>query len=87
MGKYKPISNFPYIERDVTVIEPKSEVWAVTEIILNGGKYLEKVFKVGEYRPKKSVTFKMIFQSRHRNLDKKEVAIAMKNIEEALKCS
>lgn len=75
--QYRSFSEYPYIVRDITLQKGN-----LLQIILKGGKYLEKVFKIGEYEPKNNETFRIIFQSKERNLTNNEIDEVMKGLYE-----
>lgn len=73
-GQFREISLQPYLVRDLTVsLEKKTEMEVLIDIVGQGGKYLEKVYKIDEFLPKKNITFRLIFQSFQRNLSAKEI--------------
>jgi len=73
-GKYREISPYPYITRDVTVDYSNSNDF-IGEAISKGGKYLESIRLLDEYKNEKkhTVTFRFLFQSLYRTLTNEEV--------------
>lgn len=73
-GRFREFSKFPSVTRDVTVT--KKPNWEhVTDMLLNSGLYLEKMYKIGEYKPKNNETFRLIFQSKSRTLTEADILI------------
>ncbi len=79
--KYKPIPRFPFIDRDIAFIVDESiEAASLEEVIWkNGGEFLQEVEVFDIFRGKqipegkKSIAFRMIFQSPERTLTEEEV--------------
>lgn len=83
-GMYRPFSLYPTSVRDITV--PDDETIPAI-LIANGGRYLETLWKVGEYAPKKNVTYRLVFQSFSRNLTREEVDEVMARLEKVIHTS
>jgi len=86
---YQPISDYPAVERDISIIvNYHTHVGEVIEIIQNnGGSFLKDIQFYDKYSDeqmeennKKSLTFNLIFQSRERTLKDSEVDQKMDNI-------
>ncbi len=86
--KYQPVPRFPAVERDLAfVVDEGLEVARITELIWkNGGKFLRNVDVFDIYRGKqipegkKSVAFRLVFQSGERTLTEEEVNQAFEHI-------
>jgi phenylalanyl-tRNA synthetase beta subunit len=76
---YRPYSDYPFIIRDITV-ENYDNVLA--DIIGNAAPYLEVVWEMGEYKPKNTITYRLIFQAIDKTLTDDEVNKTMKKIYE-----
>ncbi|MFC1756599.1 phenylalanine--tRNA ligase subunit beta [Patescibacteria group bacterium] len=88
--EYKPFSKFPAIIRDVSLFVPKDiQIVEVMDIIENtAGEFLVDTDLFDEYSPpdedKKSLAFRLIFQSFEKTLTDKEVNEIMEKIIGAL---
>lgn len=78
-NQFKMWSKYPFIVRDVTLVADSWEE-ALLNIIIKGGKYVEKVFFIGTFEPKRSHSFRIIFQSLQRTLTDREVNQTIESI-------
>jgi phenylalanyl-tRNA synthetase beta chain len=90
---YQEIPKFPAVDRDLAiVVDETEEAEKLIEVIQkNGGKNLQKTFVFDTYSGKqidagkKSVAFRLIFQSKERTLTEEEVNEVIEKILNALK--
>ena len=91
--KYEPISSYPVVKRDISLLV-KSDIpeSRIEEIIKNDYKYLIKGLNLfdlykGEQVPEghKSLTYNIVFQSDRKTLSETEINKAMDNIIRKLK--
>ncbi len=73
--KYFPLSKFPFVSRDITILNNNSVIEA---LVGYSGKYLRRIYKIGTHF--ENITFRIIFQSHFRTLTKKEIDETMNEI-------
>lgn len=86
--RYEEIPRYPWVERDLAIMVNKDEdAAALVKVIRNaGGKHLQHVYVFDVYSGKqvdankKSVAFRLKFQSREKSLVDEEVNVAVKRI-------
>lgn len=91
--KYEPIGRFPAVTRDISMVMDKSILVGTVEEVIRkkGGRLLEScnLFDVYEGsqigKDKKSVAFSIVFRSKERTLEDKEISAIMEKIVSALK--
>lgn len=91
--KYKPISVYPFIVRDIAVwVPPSTPVEPVGEIAKLGLNNFEKAYKFDEFTKtqedgtqKTSIAFRIIFQSYEKTLTDEEVEKEMEKVNNYLK--
>lgn len=86
---YNPISNFPIAWQDLTLLleENVDLIKTIDKIKKNGGRFLQEVKIINVYESnillkerKKSISFRLIFQSQERTLTNKEIEEIVKTI-------
>ena len=90
---FKPISKYPIIERDISLLLDDSVEYGTIEKTIKtaGGEYLESVKLFDFYKGdriaegKKSMAFNLVFVALDRTLNVEEVDASIKNILEKLK--
>jgi phenylalanyl-tRNA synthetase beta chain len=91
--EYQEIPKFPVAERDLAILVNEFEEASklIETIYKTGGKFLQKIFVFDTYTGKqidpgkKSLAFRLIFQSNERTLTESEVNDSIENILQALK--
>lgn len=91
--KYEAIGRFPAVTRDISMVMDKGILVGTVEEVIRkkGGKLLEscKLFDVYEGsqigKDKKSVAYSIVFRSKERTLEDKEIGAIMEKIVSALK--
>ena len=91
--KYEPIGRFPAVTRDISMVMNKEILVGTVEEVIRkkGGKLLEScnLFDVYEGsqigKDKKSVAYSIVFRSKERTLEDKEISVIMEKIVSALK--
>lgn len=91
---YQPISKYPSVKRDVSVLVDRKLPWADLEAAIGTGKSLEMVEYISDYygrelpRDKKTITFRLTFVSAERTLTDEEAdsgtAIVLERIKKAV---
>ena len=83
-NKYIPFSKYPFVLRDISIFVDKSTKEKDVEKVIreNGGELLVRVglFDTFEKDGKKSLAFRLVFQSNERTLNDEETLILMDNI-------
>jgi len=90
--RYTPLPIYPAIERDVSIVVPKSITVAEARrcIAAKGGKYLKKIHFYDLYqgknigKDKKSLTFNLVFQAAQRTLKDAEIDQIMESVHKNL---
>lgn len=86
---YEPISQYPFVLRDIAVWVPKELAREALENIIsdNAGALLSRIDLFDEYHKddRVSYAYHLVFQSHEKTLSDDEVNEHMKNVEEALK--
>jgi phenylalanyl-tRNA synthetase beta chain len=87
--EYQPLAKYPSMMRDISIlVEPTVRVGEIMQAIQESDlKYIEDVDLIDEYdvAPKRSLTFRIIFQAQDRTLTDKEVNQEMEKIVKVLK--
>ncbi len=87
--EYQPLAKYPSVMRDISIlVEPTVRVGEIMQTIQEIDlKYIEDVDLIDEYdvAPKRSLTFRIIFQAQDRTLTDKEVNQEMEKIVKVLK--
>lgn len=78
---FRQWSLHPIIVRDITIPKDEEQDF-LPNLVLKGGKYLEKLFKIDEFKndTKHTVTYRIIFQSIERTLNNEEIDKIMNDI-------